>query len=197
MEPSLSVVERASLNVVDCFHCLSELSSSRSKSLKSVKPPKNAPADDRWVPGSRADSPEYKDIEKLRRTFRPINLSVFHLALLVHIIHRQYPLYSLFKRNCLWFTAIIFSALKIIDRILHKGPHAYPEVLEDLDDDPVVPKDMVDSVFLPLFLIAPDALGHYMGFRVCEVKSVVVNRIIYMFLEQLEEHERKVDPSFF
>jgi hypothetical protein len=164
--------------------------------LKSVKPPKNAPADDRWVPGSWADSPEYQDEESLRRTFRPINLTVFHLALLVHIVHRLSPLYSLFKRNCLWFTALIFSALKILDRVLHKGPDAYPEEIEEIED-PVVPKDMIDYVFLPLFLLAPDALGHFMGFKVCEVKSIVVNRIVDIFLKQLEEHEHKVDRTFF
>jgi hypothetical protein len=194
-EPSPSLVDRASLKAVDFFHHLSEFSS-RSESLKSIKPPKDAPAVDRWVPGRTADGPEYEDLEESRWTFRPINLTVFHLALLVCIVHKQYPLYSLFKRNCFWFAALIFTAAKILDRTLHKGPEEYPEEVEEVEA-PVVPKEMIDLIFMPLFLLAPDALGRWMGFKVCEVKRVVVNRIVEIFLKQLEEHECQVDRLFF
>jgi len=192
-EPSHSIINHTTLTLVSFFHFLSTLSVARSasKSVKSIKPPNDAPADDRWVGGSKADTVEYEDSEDARRTFHPLNLTIFHLALLVHIIHRHYPIYSLFKRNCFWFTALIFSAAKLIDKALHKGPE-YPEDPEDPED----PKGMIDLIFLPLFLYAPEAVGRWMRFKVCDVKHIVVHRIVDLFLEELESREFNVRHSF-
>jgi len=88
-DPSRSIANVTSLTVTQFFHFLSELSVSHSasESLKKVKPRQNAPANDQWVSGSKADTPEYEDDKEARRVFRPLNLTFFHLALLVHIIH--------------------------------------------------------------------------------------------------------------
>ena len=197
-EPS-SVVDCGSLNVFDIFHRLSEISvlRSASDSIKDCKPPVDAPADDRWVSGLRADTPAYADLEEERRAFHPLNLTVLHMALLVAIIHRQYPIYSLFKRNCFWFAAIIFYTAKILDKVLHRGTTEYPEDPEDPKFEiPEVSKGMLDMIFVLIFLCAPSALGRWMNFKVCEVKSMVVDRIIDLFLKELDDFERRVGHSF-
>src|SRR6266511_3263678 len=196
-DPSRSIADVTSLTVTQFFHFLSELSVSHSasESLKKVKPCQNAPADDRWVSGSKADTPEYEDDKEARWVFCPLNLTVFHLALLAHIIHQQYPIYSLFKRNCFWFTALIFATAKILDKMLHQGPHEYPGDLEDLEV-PEVPRGMIDMIFLLLFLYAPGTTGRWMGFKVCEVKSILASHIVDLFLIELQEHEFKVNFSF-
>lgn len=197
-EPS-SIVDRGSLTIIQIFDHLSKLSSVRasSKAIKLLKPPKNAPADDRWVSGHKAATPEYADLEKERKAFHPLNLTVLHMALLIAIIHRQYPVYSLFKRNCFWFAALIFTAAKILDKVLHKGPTEYPEDYGDPDPEiPEISRGMVDFFFLPLFLLSEDSIGRYMGFKVCEVKSIVVDRIVELFLKELDELECKVGHYF-
>ena len=79
--------------------------------------------------------------------------------------------------------------------MLHQGPHEYPGDLEVLEV-PEVPRGMIDMIFLPLFLYAPGTTGRWMGFKVCEVKSILASRIVDLFLIELQEHEFKVNFSF-
>jgi len=190
-EPPNSIVDKASLTIVNVFDFLSQMSSLQSQK-PSQKPSKDASADDRWLAGSNADAPEYTDSYPAKRIFRPRHLNVFHMALLANVVHSQYPLYSLFKRNCYWFALLIFLAAKIIDNIL--GPNESPEDPEDFQD--FEDTEMTDEFFVPFYLYASNLAGHWMGFKVCEVRDIVLGRIVRLFLQQLDLHEAKVLHSF-
>lgn len=189
MEPSSqnSVVDKATLSVAQFFHCLSELAVLHHASKSLNKPPKDAHADDHWLAGAKVKTAEYSTGQGAW-SFKAVNLTLFHMALLAHVVHTEYPLYSLFKNNCYWFSNVMYLATKFIDKALgpnfdHSDHSGYPE--EDS-------KGITDDFFLPFYLYLPQVAGRWMGFKICEVQEIVVERIVRLFHEQLEMHENKV-----
>jgi hypothetical protein len=192
-EPPNSIIDGVSLSVFGVFHHLSQLELPRSASnaSKSLKPRKGASADDRWSAGAKFNTPEYKS-DPVRPIFHPRNLYIFHMALLAKVVHSQYPIYSLFKRNCYWFALLIYLAAKIIDDILGTGKDSVSEdQVDDSQDD-----EMTDFFFVPFYLYAAGIAGRWMGFKVCEVKDVVLGRIVRLFFQLLHQHEDAVLCSF-
>ena len=193
-----SAVDSASLAVVAAFHRLSELSSicSTSKAAQKIKPEKDSPADDRWLVGTKADTREYAYADGKRLIFHPLYLTLYHMAILAFVVHRLYPTYSLFKRNCYWFTALIYYAAKIIDGMLKSREEKSHHEAKPHHEDPEDPKGMTDEFFLPSDPSDPSPAGHWMHFKVCEVKPVVLNQVVTLFFKKLEELEFEVLHSF-
>lgn len=104
----------------------------------STKPLKNAQVDDRWLAGVGVKTLNYRTAQGAR-SFKAFNLNLFHMALLANVAHSEYPLYSLFKNKCYWFSNIIYLAARIIDRILASRP--------DLPYDPEDPRKIKDDFF--------------------------------------------------
>jgi len=175
-----SISDHSTLSIVQCFRYLYELAASRHASKSLDKPPKDAPADDVWLVGVKAESPEYTTARRAR-SFEALNLNLFHIALLAQVVHTEYPLYSFFKNNCYWFTNIIYLSARVVDKTL--------EYRFDHPEDPDDTRDVDDHFFLPYM---PDVAGHWIGFKICEVQKIVVNHIVRLFLRQLAEYEAMV-----
>ena len=173
-----SIVDHATLKLTQIFDFLSEFADSRmaSESL----PRKNAPADDRWLAGAKLQTQEYGT----ERSFEAYHLNLFHMALLADLVHKEYPLYFLFKNNRYWFLSIIYLAARVIDQTLGSRP--------DIPEDPEDSKDIVDMFFLPIHLYMPYVAGRWMGFKIREVQGIVVKRIVRLFLRRLAEYEANV-----
>jgi len=114
------------------------------------------------------------------------------MALLAKVVHSQYSIYSLFKRNCYWFALLIYLAAKNIDQILGSG-EIHEDPGESDDSEMIDDSEMTDDFFVPFYLYASNLAGRWMGFKVCDVKDVVLGRIVRLFLKQLEEHEAELD----
>lgn len=184
MEPSTnSIIDHATLSVAQFFDFLSGHAVSHRISKSLNKPPIDTRADDRWLAGVNIQTSQYGTAQGAR-SFEAHNLNLFHMALLAHVVHSEYPLYSLFKKNCYWFSNLIYLSAREIDKVLGSRP--------DLPEDPEDSKDITDSFFLPFYLWMPRVAGCWMGFKICEVQKIVVDRIARLFLKKLEEHERKV-----
>lgn len=95
------------------------------------------------------------------------------MALLAHVVHTEYPIYSLFKNNCYWFSNIIYLAARTIDVTLGTRP--------DLPDDPEALKDITDMFFMPFYLYMPNVADRWMGFKICEVQEMVLKHIVRLF----------------
>lgn len=179
-----SIVDRTTLTAADFFHRLSEFSVSRRMSKSLNKPPKDSRADDRWLSGVRVETPEFGTAQGAQ-SFEAFNLNLFHMALLAHVVHTEYPLYSLFKRNCYWFSMTFYLAAQTIDKSLGSRP--------DLPDRP---EEGTDNFFLPFSLYMPEVAGRWMGFKICEVQKMMVDHIVRLFLKKLGEHEKMVFTIF-
>ena len=124
------------------------------------------------------------------RSYKFNNLNLFHMALLAHVVHSEHPLYSLFEKNCYWFSNLIFLAAKSIDKILgsRPGPREIPDEK---------PEEIEDKFFLPFYLYMPQVAGRWMGFKVSEVQEIVLNCVIRLFFTELGKYEEKVPLYFF
>jgi hypothetical protein len=92
------------------------------KSLVTSEPPWDARANDMFLGRDILRNRKYNMQSGTQLgEFRPTSLTLFHLALLAHIVHVEYPLYSLFKSQCYWFASTVFSAAQIIDKDLSRG----------------------------------------------------------------------------
>lgn len=178
-----SFFDQATLNFAGFFNSLSDFAVSRRMSNSLNKPPKNTPADDRWLGEDKVQTFEYGTVRGAK-SFEAYNLTLFHMALLAHVVHQEYPIYSLFKNNCYWFSSIIYHAARVIDHALGTRPG----VLEDPDES----RDVNDLFFLPFSQYLPHIAGCWMGFKICDVQGIVVNRIVVLFLKQLKEYEEEV-----
>lgn len=187
-----SIVDHTSLpvSIVQFLEFMSNFAVSQraSDSLNEPTPPKDARANDRWLGGARAKKQEYRTAREVR-TFRPKNLTLFHLALLAHVVHSEFPLYSLFRNQCYWFSNIIYDAAKILDEKISPG-------LESLDLPQAAvsteTSTLMDEFFMPFYLYMPNAAGRWLGFKISEVEEVVRSRVVRKFHEQLQKHMAKV-----
>jgi hypothetical protein len=180
-----SVKDFASLTVMDAFNFLSEITISRQVSKSLHKPAHNLPARDRWLGDLWIGTLDY-GTARGARSFEVRNLSLFHLALLADVVHSQYPLYSLFKKNCYWFSGIFYMAARVIDDMIAPGPESdIPLPFEES-------KDTTDYFYMPHYMYLPQLAGRWMGFKVSEVQEVVVRRIVAVFIKRLLKEEREV-----
>jgi hypothetical protein len=57
---------------------------------------------------------------------------------------------------------------------------------------PITQKRTMDKFFLQNPEYLPPVAGHWIGFTICDVKAIVVNHIIRLFLHRLKDYEAKV-----
>ena len=176
----------ASLAIIDVFDHLSHLTISRQVSKSLHKPAHNAPACDRWLGGLKIGTLDY-GAARGARSFEVRNLTLYHLALLADVVHNEYPLYSLFKNNCYWFSGIFYMAARVIDTVLVSASESDITLL--FEDSP---KDTIDHFYMPSYMYLPQVAGRWMGFKIYEVQEVVVRRIVAKFIKRLLEEEREV-----
>jgi hypothetical protein len=181
-----SLTDSITLSLVGLFEHLSRLSASQRLSRSLNKPGKEARSDDRWLAGVRLETKEY-GMARGARTFEPKNLNLLHLAILADVVHKEYPLYSMFKNNCYWFSNLMFSCAKAIDRTIASGHPDFDKA--ELTDDS---NDSGAFFYLPFHLYLPHVAGRYLGFKVCCVERIVVARISYQFFKELEAFETQV-----
>jgi len=181
---SNSIADNVTLSLSEAFHFFSDLSSSRRLSKSLSKPDKDAPADDRWLAGVNIKRDEYATAQ-VARSFKPKNLNLLHMSILAHVVHSEYPLYSLFQNNCYWFANLTYICARAIDST----------IIASLDSDFPEQEDcgnLIEMFFLPFHMFIPSVAGRWMGFKVSEVQNIVVRRIVRLFFNQLRVHEENV-----
>ena len=192
--PEYPLFDQASMAMAKILQEVSEtkVGSYISKSLNASKPPKNTQADDLFMGSARLDTNEYY-LGKQIGQFKPESLTLFHLALLAHIVHSEYPLYSLFMSQCYWFSSTVFYAAQIIDRdlSLNLAPQASPS-LPDLPDLEKQDEKNQDHIFLPFHLYMPEEAGRWRGLRISGCKLVVLSTIVRKFYTSLNDYMVKV-----
>jgi hypothetical protein len=179
-ETSHSVTDIVTLSLTAFFDHISQLSTSRQISRSLNKPGPKAPAQDKWLAGVGIETPEYGTGQGAR-TFEPKNLTLLHLSLLADLVHAEYPLYSLFKNNCFWYSNIFFNCAVVIDSAIVSKSNSDPT---DTNQEAMF--------YLPFHMYLPRVAGRYLGFKVCEVEKIIVGRIVKMFFEQMLELESDV-----
>ena len=179
------VQDVASSTVINAFNNLSDLTISRQVAKSLQIPAHYAPAHDRWLGESKIGTLAY-GTGRGAKSFEVRNLSLFHLALLADVVHNQYPLYSLFKNNCYWFSAVFYMAARVIDNMIAPGPESDIQLLFECS------KDTTDYFYIPPYMYLPQVAGRWMGFRIYEVQEVVVRRIVKVFIKRFLEEEREV-----
>lgn len=179
-----SLFDRASMKMAEVLHAVSgtPIGAYASNRLNKQKPPNDSRAEDRFVGENRLLLREYESGAHIGE-FRPQALTLFHLALLAHIVHMEYPLYSLFLSQCYWFSSTIFYAAQRIDRDLSTRAHVDLLLMD--------PRE-TDDFFLPFDLYVPDQAGRWKGIKISGCKAVVVSMIVKKFHLQLRELATKV-----
>jgi hypothetical protein len=117
--------------------------------------------------------------------FQPKALKLFHMVLLAHVVHVEYPLYALFSRQCYWFACIVFYAAQIIDKQLTQDALEVFNNNHDTTD--------TDLFFLPYHLFVPEGAGRWNGIKISGCKQVILNTIVRKFHKQLCVYMAKVD----
>ena len=187
-----SIADNITLAIARTLQCMSDTDLLRvSDSSKTFNPQKGAHVDDRWLAGSRAETPHYGTAREVR-TFQPKNLTLFHITLLAHVVHTEYPIYSLFKNQCCWFSNIIYDAAKIIDSYIPCGFGTHL-IADDLDPN----STLADKFFMPFYLYMPEEAGRWLGVKICEVEKIILRHIVEKFKEQLKDHMKEVFQGYF
>jgi hypothetical protein len=192
IEPSRKTVpDKFTVPMAKLFQTMSDLAVSRriSDTSEKSKPPKNARANDRWLAGVRTESPEY-GLAREERIFTPRNLTLFHIALLAHIVHGESPMYTLFRNQCYWFASTIYDAAKFIDNSISPQFEHLPNSKEHFD------RPILDFFRLPFKDYLPEGAGRYLGFRISEVEPVVLSRIVEKFDKMYLEHNDYLNQVF-
>jgi hypothetical protein len=185
--PQYSPPEQATMAVAQALQTLIDSPPGRyvSDSLNKPLPPKNTRANDRFVGSELLNTTDYSMSNRNDSTsFRPVALTLFHVALLAHVIHLEYPLYSLFKGQCYWYASLVFYAAQIIDRNLADNRRRAE------GDFP----DFQDYFFMPYRLCHSVATGCWNGIRVTGPRQVVLARVVKKFHQQLD---KLIDEVFF
>ena len=174
--------QQITIGIADFLHLMSQTIPGRliSRSLISL-PLKDGRASDRFVGADLLDTQEYHTASEVA-SFTPKRLKLLHLVVLAYVLHREYPLYSLFKNQCYWFAVTFFHAALIIDMTLcGRRP------LDEVD------VDVLDHIFLPLEpSLSADSGGTWNGLKISACKKVVLSIVIKKFFIELAECYSKV-----
>ena len=194
--PSLeySYFDRTSMAMAEILQAVSrtKVGSYVSKSLNKPKPPKDSRAEDQFVGGDMLNSIDYNLLFGTRvGDIQPKTLTLFHLALLAHVVHQEYPLYSLFSNQCYWYSSTIFYAAQIIDQHLSNINQNLKIHLDDKSDR------QFDDFFLPFHLFQPKEAGRWKGIQISGCKEVVLSTVVEKFYLQLDKFMLKVSYIFF
>jgi hypothetical protein len=196
ISPEYNLVDQASMTMASILQAASDtqVGAYISKSLKTSKPPKDSRAEDRFVGGDMLLQNEY-NLEQGTQMgeFIPKSLTLFHLALLAHIVHAEYPLYSLFMSQCYWYSSTVFYAAQIIDRNLPDHNILLANNLAVASESDLE----TDDIFLPFHLYVPPQAGRWKGIRISGCKRVVLETIVRKFYEQYEGYCTEVFLYFF
>jgi hypothetical protein len=182
-----SVIDQVSFNVAHILDFFSERTISRRASKSLQKPAKDAPANDKWIAGEWIGTPEYGTAQGAL-SFCPKHLNLLHMAILAKVVHGEAPLYSLFKHNCYWFSNIVLVCAETIDNTIIFRPNLTLPEFEGIEDA----KDLMAMFYMPFQIYMPSIAGRYLGIKMCEVRKIVVRRIVKLFFEQLQKHEDAV-----
>ena len=189
MPPKYTFIDNASISSAQILEEMSQTRAGRFVSeLANLQiPPRDTRALDRFVGGKLVA--EYQK-GKLLDTFYPKNLKYIHMIILANVVHREYPLYALFLRQCFWFALTIFFAAQIIDSDLNEDKASSPPDLTQVSDD-------ADLVYMPVEnppveLKALKNVGCWKGVRIHGCRMVVLARVVKKFHEQLAKYTEMV-----
>jgi hypothetical protein len=139
--------------------------------------------------------------ERCIRQFRPVQLSMFDLALLAQVVHENAPVYGLFSNQCYLFSSVIFDA--VVQRfslppgaydfenisspspspstLSGPGPSSGPSFGVPAPTPEVDPPKDADLVFLP----SPSEDGRWSGLLIVDpiLKRAVVSVVVSRFRE--------------
>jgi hypothetical protein len=73
------------------------------------------PANDRFLGESFATSHQWNG--RNVQFFKPNNLNLFELALLAHVVHEQYPTYSMLRNHCYFYASLVYDAAEALGGI--------------------------------------------------------------------------------
>lgn len=169
-----SVTDPITLTMVDALHVVSTTPTGQCVS-ETLNKPNDLHADDRFLGESKLSNQAY--IARVTKTFKPKNLTLYHLALLAEVVHKEYPLYSLFRRQCYWFAIIIFIILQYLDK---NPPPESDGLFNEPFDDPFDDGDL-DQFYMPFHLYMPEISGRWAGFKISAPSKVVISAIIKKF----------------
>ena len=189
MPPKYTFIDHASISSAQILEEMLRTRAGRFVSeLANLQiPPGDTHAHDRFVGGQLVM--EYQN-GTLLDTFYPKNLKYFHIVILANVVHREYPLYALFLRQCYWFALTMFFAAQIIDNDLNKDKARSPPDLTQVSDDADLVYMPVEN--LPVELKVPKNVGCWKGVRIHGCRMVVLARIVKKFHERLEEYTAMV-----
>ena len=190
MAPEYSLVDQASMAMAALLHAVSNSGTGKymSRSLDNSKPFSDARAVDQFLGGDRLYTDGYISGVQIGH-FKPRHLKLFHLALLAHVVHIEYPLYALFLNQCYWFTSTVYYAAQVIDYDLsHNALSGLPKYLSTFADDE---KDD-DEIFLPFHLFIAEGAGRWKGIRISGCKRVVLSSIVHKFHELYDNYMKQV-----
>ena len=187
--PQYSFIDQASISSAQVLEEMSQTRAGRfvTEDVNFQIPPRDTRAHDRFVGGEQVA--EYQNGTELE-TYFPKNLKYFHIIILANVVHREYPLYALFLRQCYWFALTIFFAAQIIDNELAEGstPPDFTQKPDEANSDLVY----LPVQNLPVKLKAPKNVGCWKGVRIHGCRKVVLARVVKKFHERLEEYTTMV-----
>jgi hypothetical protein len=186
--PQYSLIDHVSISSAQVLEEMSQTRAGRfvSSAANFQIPPRDTRAQDRFVGGEQVV--EYQNGTELD-TYFPKNLKYFHIIILANVVHREYPLYALFLRQCYWFALTIFFAAQIIDNDLAEDPTP-PDLTQNPDEDSDLVYLPVEN--LPVELKAPKNAGCWKGIRIHGCRRIVLARIVKKFHERLDEYTAMV-----
>jgi len=173
----LPLHQQITIGIAEFLHLMSETIPGRliSRSIISL-PLKDRRASDRFVGADLLDTQEYHTASEVA-SFTPKSLKFLHILILAYVLHREYPLYSLFKNQCYWFAVTFFHAALIIDKTL----------CGQLPPDEV-DVDVLDHIFLPFEpSLSADSGGTWNGLKISACKKVVLSIVVQKFFVELAE----------
>lgn len=121
---------------------------------------------------------------RIMRQLKPENLSFFELIILANTVHDYAPLYSLFRRQCFWFSNTIYD---VIEKS-YKCEIAQDEAYEsgELDSDIRIPPD----VYLP------SLAGRWKGILVTKVSEKVVLDVREKFVVDFKKSTTQIKQKW-
>ena len=147
--------------------------------------PVNIPAVDQWLGKNALLSNGYADADSdPQGDFSPLDVSLFDLAILAEVVHEEYPLYSIFKNQCYWFSHLILKAIIVISGLnkdANPGPDPTAMLISSL---PATTPDSGDRMLTQNDFKFPSRQGTWRGMKISEITPIVLASVIGKYLER-------------
>ena len=162
--PRHTIIDKASLAGFSKLH-----------TSRIISEPVDSPALDEWLGSTQLDVLEFANAS-LQFEFAPVKASLFELALLANVVHEEYPLYSLFDKQCYWFGNTIIRAMIA----LFGFPLSFDSPDHTLPD-----------------LQLPNTQGRWRGVKVSDVSPTILASVMWRYHTRLEKETRNVILLYF